>query len=41
MGHYQPGPAQLYVHRGMGVVSAAPVRLGVPPELALLTLRRV
>ncbi len=41
MGYYREGPAQLYVHRGMGVVGAAPVRLGVPPELALLTLRRV
>src|SRR5262249_23756681 len=40
-GHYRAGPAQLYVHRGMGVVGAAPIRLGVPPELALLTLRRV
>jgi len=41
MGYYKEGAAQLYVHRGMGVVGAAPVRLGVPPELALLTLRRV
>jgi predicted MPP superfamily phosphohydrolase len=41
MGAYREGTAQLYVHRGMGVVGAAPLRLGSPPELALLTLRRV
>ncbi len=41
MGHYVEGKTQLYVHRGMGVVGAAPLRLGAPPELALLTLRRV
>jgi len=40
-GRYDEDGAQLYVHRGMGIVGAAPVRLGVPPELALLTLRRV
>jgi predicted MPP superfamily phosphohydrolase len=40
MGHYQRGQSQLYVHRGMGVVSAMPLRLGAPPEIALLTLRR-
>ncbi len=40
-GLYSERGTQLYVHRGMGVVGAAPVRLGVPPELALLTLRRV
>ena len=40
MGHFQEGGAQLYVHRGMGTVGPAPLRLGSPPELALLTLRR-
>jgi predicted MPP superfamily phosphohydrolase len=41
MGYYPlAGGAQLYVHRGMGVVGAVPLRLGAPPELALLTLRR-
>jgi predicted MPP superfamily phosphohydrolase len=41
MGHYRlAGGRQLYVHRGMGVVGAVPIRLGSPPELALLTLRR-
>ncbi len=40
MGHYRKGPAQLYVHRGMGTVGPMPLRLGSPPELALLTLRR-
>jgi predicted MPP superfamily phosphohydrolase len=41
MGYYPlAGGAQLYVHRGMGVIGAVPLRLGAPPELALLTLRR-
>jgi predicted MPP superfamily phosphohydrolase len=31
--------ASIYVNRGLGTVGA-PVRLGVPPEIALLTLRR-
>jgi uncharacterized protein len=31
--------ASLYVNRGLGTVGA-PVRLGVPPEITLLTLRR-
>lgn len=31
--------AALYVNRGLGTVGA-PVRLGVPPEISLLTLRR-
>jgi len=35
----QPGIANLYVNRGLGTVGA-PVRLGVPPEITLLTLRR-
>jgi predicted MPP superfamily phosphohydrolase len=33
------GNAILYVNRGLGTVGA-PVRLGVPPEITLLTLRR-
>jgi predicted MPP superfamily phosphohydrolase len=32
-------PSLLYVNRGLGTVGA-PVRLGVPPEITLLTLRR-
>jgi predicted MPP superfamily phosphohydrolase len=32
--------ASIYVNRGLGTVGA-PVRLGVPPEITLLTLRRV
>lgn len=35
----QPGVSSLYVNRGLGTVGA-PVRLGVPPEITLLTLRR-
>lgn len=35
----QPGVATLYVNRGLGTVGA-PVRLGVPPEITQLTLRR-
>ena len=31
--------SQLYVNRGLGTVGA-PVRLGVPPEITLITLRR-
>ena len=35
-----PSPlASIYVNRGLGTVGA-PVRLGVPPEITLLTLRR-
>jgi predicted MPP superfamily phosphohydrolase len=34
-----PKAAQLYVNRGLGTVGA-PVRLGVPPEITLITLRR-
>src|SRR5260221_1665553 len=41
MGLYQSEGAHLYVHRGMGTVGPAPLRLGSPPEIALLTLRRV
>ena len=40
MGFYKLGDSQLFVHRGLGVVAAAPLRLGSRPELALLTLRR-
>jgi len=32
-------PAALYVNRGLGTIGA-PIRLGVPPEITLLTLRR-
>jgi len=41
MGLYERDGAHLYVHRGMGTVGPAPVRLGSQPEIALLTLRRV
>jgi predicted MPP superfamily phosphohydrolase len=37
--HAQPPLSVLYVNRGLGTVGA-PVRLGVPPEISLLTLRR-
>ena len=33
------GSAAIYVNRGLGTVGA-PVRLGVPPEITLLVLRR-
>jgi uncharacterized protein len=36
--HAQPLLSVLYVNRGLGTVGA-PVRLGVPPEITLLTLR--
>ncbi len=35
----EPRSSALYVNRGLGTVGA-PVRLGVPPEITLLTLRR-
>ncbi|MCE1229367.1 MAG: metallophosphoesterase [Firmicutes bacterium] len=38
-GLYRHGPDALYVSRGLGVVGL-PVRLGAPPELPILTLRR-
>jgi predicted MPP superfamily phosphohydrolase len=34
-----PAMARIYVNRGLGTVGA-PVRLGVPPEISLITLRR-
>jgi uncharacterized protein len=37
--HAQPSLSVLYVNRGLGTVGA-PVRLGVPPEITLITLRR-
>jgi predicted MPP superfamily phosphohydrolase len=37
--HAQPALSVLYVNRGLGTVGA-PVRLGVPPEITLITLRR-
>jgi predicted MPP superfamily phosphohydrolase len=40
MGHFQRGARQLYVSRGIGVVGV-PIRVGVPPEIELFTLRRV
>ena len=39
MGHFQRGNSQLYVSRGIGVVGI-PIRVFVPPEIALLELRR-
>jgi predicted MPP superfamily phosphohydrolase len=39
MGHFQQGTSQLYVSRGIGVVGV-PIRVFVPPEIALLELRR-
>ena len=35
----RPLDSSLYVNRGLGTI-AAPVRLGVPPEITLITLRR-
>ena len=39
MGHFQKGSSQLYVSRGIGVVGV-PLRIFVPPEIALFELRR-
>ena len=39
MGHFVQGNSQLYVSRGIGVVGV-PIRIFVPPEVALLELRR-
>ena len=40
MGHFTQGTSQLYVSRGIGVVGV-PLRVFVPPEIALLELRRL
>jgi predicted MPP superfamily phosphohydrolase len=37
-GHFQVGPSQLYVNRGIGTVGV-PFRLNCPPEITLSTLR--
>ncbi|HKR55434.1 MAG TPA: metallophosphoesterase [Gemmatimonadales bacterium] len=39
MGHFQEGPSQLYVSRGIGVVGV-PIRIFVPPEMELFELRK-
>jgi predicted MPP superfamily phosphohydrolase len=39
MGHFQRGPSQLYVSRGIGVVGV-PIRVFAPPEIELFELRR-
>jgi predicted MPP superfamily phosphohydrolase len=39
MGHFTQGTSQLYVSRGIGVVGV-PLRVFVPPEIALFELRR-
>jgi uncharacterized protein len=36
----QTGMASIYVNRGLGTVGA-PVRIGVPPEITLIVLRRI
>jgi len=38
-GHYERQGRQLYVSRGLGTVGA-PIRINVPPEITLITLRR-
>jgi uncharacterized protein len=40
MGHFTQGTSQLYVSRGIGVVGV-PLRVFVPPEIALFELRRL
>lgn len=40
MGHFENGPSQLYVSRGIGVVGI-PLRVFTPPEIALFELRRL
>jgi uncharacterized protein len=37
-GLYRQGATTLYVNRGLGT-TGPPIRLGVPPEIAVLTLR--
>jgi predicted MPP superfamily phosphohydrolase len=39
MGLYRIGPSSIYVSRGIGTIGV-PVRLGAPPEVALLRLCR-
>jgi predicted MPP superfamily phosphohydrolase len=39
MGHFTQGTSQLYVSRGIGVVGI-PLRVFVPPEIALFELKR-
>jgi predicted MPP superfamily phosphohydrolase len=36
---FQSPTSSIYVNRGLGTIGA-PVRLGVPPEITLITLRR-
>jgi predicted MPP superfamily phosphohydrolase len=38
-GIYRDGPSILYVNRGLGA-TGLPVRVAVPPEIAVITLRR-
>jgi len=38
-GFYKSGKQLLYVNRGLGTVGV-PLRIGVPPEITLITLRR-
>lgn len=38
-GVYRSGPSTLYVNRGLGT-TGPPIRLSVPPEIAVFTLRR-
>ena len=38
-GHYQDGEQQLYVNRGFGFIGF-PGRVGIPPELTVLTLKK-
>lgn len=38
-GHFQDGPSNLFVTRGVGT-TGIPIRFACPPELAILTLRR-
>ncbi len=39
-GLYRIGPSSMYVSCGLGTI-VAPIRLGAPPEVSLLTLRAV
>jgi len=39
-GWYQVGEMQLYVNRGTGIWNGFPIRLGVPPEITLLRLKK-